>query len=152
MPSSKGSKSEDKSDIMVRKFIDDIKKKDCDPNVYVGKVTKFLGNKRFEAIIHSDGIKNVQVAIPGKYSGRGRKGALVSPGSFVLIAEDTSIKMFEMLALIKRELVELINKLSPIHETIYKLSEDDKKDDLFEREVANDEDSEESKEVDVDKV
>jgi translation initiation factor IF-1 len=139
MPSVKDSKSENKSDIMVRKFIDDIKKKDSDPNVYVGKVTKFLGNKRFEAMIDSDGIKIVQVAIPGKFSGRGRKGAMVSPGSFVLIAEDESIKMFEMLALIKREFVELINKLSPIHETIYKTSEDDKeKDDVFEREVAKD--------------
>jgi len=139
MPSSKDSKSENKSDIMVRKFIDDIKKKDSAPNVYVGKVTKFLGNKRFEAMIDSDGIKNVQVAIPGKFSGRGRKGAMVSPGSFVLLGEDSSIKMFEMLALIKREFVELINKLSPIHETIYKLSEDDKeKDDVFEREVAKD--------------
>ena len=88
MPSVKDSKSENKSDIMVRKFIDDIKKKDSDPNVYVGKVTKFLGNKRFEAMIDSDGIKIVQVAIPGKFSGRGRKGAMVSPGSFVLIAED----------------------------------------------------------------
>ena len=47
--------------------------------------------------------------------------------------------MFEMLALIKREFVELINKLSPIHDTIYKSSEDDKeKDDVFEREVAED--------------
>lgn len=139
MPSVKDSKSENKSDIMVRKFIDDIKKKDSDPNVYVGKVTKFLGNKRFEAMIDSDGIKIVQVAIPGKFSGRGRKGAMVSPGSFVLVAEDESIKMFEMLALIKREFVELINKLSPIHETIYKTSEDDKeKDDVFEREVAKD--------------
>jgi len=124
---------------MVRKFIDDIKKKDSAPNVYVGKVTKFLGNKRFEAMIDSDGIKIVQVAIPGKFSGRGRKGAMVSPGSFVLIAEDESIKMFEMLALIKREFVELINKLSPIHESIYNTSEDDKeKDDVFEREVAKD--------------
>jgi len=139
MPSSKDSKSENKSDIMVRKFIDDIKKKDSAPNVYVGKVTKFLGNKRFEAMIDSDGIKIVQVAIPGKFSGRGRKGAMVSPGSFVLIAEDESIKMFEMLALIKREFVELINKLSPIHESIYNTSEDDKeKDDVFEREVAKD--------------
>ena len=139
MPPSKDSKSENKSDIMVRKFIDDIKKKDS-AGVYVGKVTKFLGNKRFEAMIDSGGIKNVQVAIPGKFSGRGRKGAMVSPGSFVLLAEDSSIKMFEMLALIKRDFIELINKLSPIHESIMKTSEDEKeKDDVFEREVAKDE-------------
>jgi len=150
MPSSKDSKSENKSDIMVRKFIDDIKKKDSAPNVYVGKVTKFLGDKKFQAMIDSDGIKIVTVAIPGKFAGRGRKGAMVSSGVFVLIAEDESIKMFEMLALIKPQFVELINKLSPIHETIYKSSEDDKeKDDVFEREVAKDEDSED---VDVDRV
>jgi hypothetical protein len=132
--------SSDKSDSMVRDFIDDIKKKDSDPNVYVGKVTKFLGNKRFEAVIDSDGIKTVQVAVPGKFSGRGRKGAMISPGTFVLLAEDESIKMFEMLALIKPEFLELINKLSPINPKIIKSLDDLKVDDgiEFDRPVATD--------------
>lgn len=154
MPPRNSSKSETKGDVMVKKYIDDIKKAEADDNVCVGRVTKFLGNKRFEVMYDLDGVKTTQARVPGKFSGRGRKGALVSVGSFVLLAEDRSIKSFEMLALIKGKYVELINSLSPINPTIMNCVKDDAPGDGidFEREVAEDENSKELEDSDIDDI
>jgi len=154
MPPRNSSKSETKGDTMVKKYIDDVKKEEADDNVCVGRVTKFLGNKRFEVIYDLDGVKTTQARVPGKFSGRGRKGALVSVGSFVLLAEDKSIKSFEMLALIKGKYVELINSLSPINPSIMNCIKEDASGDGidFEREVAEDDDKKEIEDSDIDDI
>jgi hypothetical protein len=115
---------------------------------FVGLVTKFLGNKRFDA---TDGTKSFQVRISGKFSGREKKKALVSIGCYVLLDYDDSIKSYDMKALIHRESVDIINKITPINPSLLVSSSDGKKDDGIEFDRSGSKDSD-LEDVDIDKL
>ena len=126
MPPRKETKSQLKCIEMVKKFVSDAKTGELPDNVVIGRVTKNLGNKTIEAMIDSNGIKTIQVKIPGKFSGRGRKGVMIGVGSFLLVAEDESIHRFEMLALIEDKFIKAIDKVSPINPIILNCIKEEK--------------------------
>ena len=76
-----------KSDGMVADYIADLKKKDMNDEVYVARVIKNLGNARIEIVYSSNNKVFVdQAKIPGRFTGRAKKSMLVSPGTFILVA------------------------------------------------------------------
>jgi hypothetical protein len=125
MPPRKETKSQLKCIDMLKDFISDAKTGEVPDNVIIGRVIKNLGNKTIDVMVDRNGIKTIQVKIPGKFSGRGRKGVMINVGSFLLIAEDESIRRFEMLALIEDNYIKAINKLTPINPIILNCIKED---------------------------
>jgi len=117
---------------------------------FVGKVTKMLGDARVEA---TDGTKTFQAKIDGKFRGFSKKSNFISGGSYVLLECDDSYTKptYIMKAVITRESVDIIDKITPVNESLlFVPSSDGKKDDgiEFDRSAAKDEESD----VDVDKL
>lgn len=120
---------------------------------FVGKVTKILGDARVEA---TNGTKTFQAKIDGKFRGRDKKSNFISGGCYVLLECDDSYTkpVYILKAVVDRESVDIIHKITPINESLLIVSSSDgKKDDGIEFDrSATKEDSDESGDVDVDKV
>jgi translation initiation factor IF-1 len=110
-----------KSDNVVSDYIYDLRKKEMNDEVYVARVIKNLGNARIE-VVYSDNMKVMvtQAKIPGRFTGRAKKTMLVSPGTFILIANTgvTGALAYEMMAVVSREELAKIQELLPIHTNV----------------------------------
>jgi hypothetical protein len=109
-----------KSDPIVRNYIEDLRKDDTD-HVHLARCLKRLGDGRVE-VVYCIGEKGVisQVIIPGRFRGRAKHSSFVDVGSYLLIAETgvSGPAALEMIALISDLQLETINKISPIDKRV----------------------------------
>jgi hypothetical protein len=145
-----------KSDSMVADYIADLKKKEMNDEVYVARVIKNMGNARIEIVYsHSNKVFVDQAKIPGRFTGRAKKTMLVSPGTFILVANTGLVGplAIEMIALITREELLKIQELTPIHANVTSVVTDTA--DLQTRTTANEDGFEfegQEEEIDIDNV
>jgi hypothetical protein len=109
-----------KSDPIVRNYIDDLRKKDTE-HVHLARCLKRLGDGRVE-VVYCVGERGViaQVVIPGRFRGRAKHSSFVDVGSFLLIAETgvTGPAALEMIALISDAQIATINDVAPIDKRV----------------------------------
>uniref|UniRef100_A0A6C0F2M7 S1-like domain-containing protein n=1 Tax=viral metagenome TaxID=1070528 RepID=A0A6C0F2M7_9ZZZZ len=109
-----------KSDPIVRNYIEDLRKDDTD-HVHLARCLKRLGDGRVE-VVYCIGEKGViaQVIIPGRFRGRAKHSSFVDVGSYLLIGETgvSGPASLEMIALISDLQLETINKISPIDKRV----------------------------------
>jgi hypothetical protein len=105
-----------KSDPVVRNYIDDLRKNDTE-HVHLARCLKRLGDGRVE-VIYCEGEKATisQVIIPGRFRGRAKHSSFVDIGSFLLIAETgvTGPAALEMIALISPVQIDMIKAVTEI--------------------------------------
>ena len=145
-----------KSDGMVADYIADLKKKDMNDEVYVARVIKNLGNARIEIVYsHNNKVFVDQAKIPGRFTGRAKKSMLVSPGTFILVANTGLVGALamEMIALVTREELLKIQELTSIHANVTSVVTDTS--DLQTRTTANEDGFEfegQEEEVNIDNI
>jgi hypothetical protein len=109
-----------KSDPIVRNYIDDLRKKDTE-YVHIARCLKRLGDGRVE-VVYCIGEKGVvaQVIIPGRFRGRAKHSSFVDVGSFLLIAETGVVgpAALEMIALISDAQIAAINDVAPVDKRV----------------------------------
>lgn len=80
-----------KNQRFIHDFLDDMRKEGHVDDVYIGRVLRWLGDKRIE-VFYTETVKNeqrgraVQAKIPGKFSGKAKYSVHIDVGSFVAIA------------------------------------------------------------------
>ena len=109
-----------KSDPIVRNYIEDLRKDDTE-HVHLARCLKRLGDGRVE-VVYCIGEKGViaQVIIPGRFRGRAKHSSFVDVGSYLLIAETgvTGPASLEMIALISDAQIATINDVAPIDKRV----------------------------------
>jgi len=76
-----------KNQKFIRDLMSDLKEDGAVDDVYVGRVTKRLGNGRMEVFyIEDDRTKLITSLIRGSFRGRGKRSVWIDVGSFVAIA------------------------------------------------------------------
>jgi hypothetical protein len=109
-----------KSDPIVRNYIEDLRKDDTE-HVHLARCLKRLGDGRVE-VVYCIGEKGViaQVIIPGRFRGRAKHSSFVDVGSYLLIAETgvTGPAALEMIALISDAQIATINDVAPIDKRV----------------------------------
>lgn len=109
-----------KSDPIVRNYIEDLRKNDT-AYVHIARCLKRLGDGRVE-VVYCVGEKGniAQVIIPGRFRGRAKHSSFVDVGSYLLIAETgvSGPASLEMIALISDIQLETINKIAAIDKRV----------------------------------
>ena len=109
-----------KSDPVVRNYIDDLRKKDTE-HVHLARCLRRLGDGRVE-VIYCEGEKATiaQVIIPGRFRGRAKHSSFVDIGSFLLIAETGVVgpAALEMIALISQVQIDMIKTFTEIDKRV----------------------------------
>ena len=116
-----------KSDPIVRNYIEDLRNKDTE-HVHIARCLKRLGDGRVE-VVYCIGEKGIiaQVIIPGRFRGRAKHSSFVDVGSFLLIAETgvTGPTALEMIALISHAQLDMIKSVVEVDKRVL-ASETDK--------------------------
>ena len=120
---------------------------------FIGKVTQISGQARVVVTNGAKGSSPFDVRIPGKLRGKKKKDNLISLGSFLLLVGDESYTepLYEIKAVVDRKSVDIIDKISPINESLLVSSTDGKKDDGIEFDRSDAKDSE-LEDRDIDKL
>ena len=102
-----------KSDPVVRNYIEDLRKNDTE-HVHLARCLKRLGDGRVE-VVYCVGEKGniAQVIIPGRFRGRAKHSSFVDAGSYLLIAETgvSGPAALEMIALVSDVQLEKIQEV-----------------------------------------
>jgi len=110
MPAHNRKTSVNKSDPVVRNYLEDLRKEDTE-HVHLARCIRRLGDGRIE-VIFCQGEKATisQVIIPGRFRGRAKHSSFVDIGSFLLVAETgvTGPAALEMIALISQVQLDMI--------------------------------------------
>jgi hypothetical protein len=109
-----------KSDPVVRDYIEDLRAKDT-KYVHIARCLKPLGDHRAE-VVYCVGDKGfvAQVNIPGRFRGKAKRQYFVDTGSYLLISEtgvEGSVAL-EMIAILSDAQLDEIKKISPIDERV----------------------------------
>lgn len=121
-------------DKLIRNFMDDLERYNgYVDGVYIGKITRMLGNSRVEAVyqkkVNDETLIGVtQAAIPGKFQGRNKRHFWIETGSLILVS-DTNLG-FEVVGMLTRDDIHAIKKITKVHSNI---SGDEVIDDIFEQ-------------------
>ena len=109
-----------KSDPVVRDYIDDLRAKDTE-HVHIARVLKFNGDGRVE-VVYCIGEKGIiaQVIIPGRFRGKAKYSSMVDVGSFLLIGETgvSGPASLEMIARISDEQMDKIKNIVDVDKRI----------------------------------
>jgi len=101
----------------MQNLMDDIRSEGGVEDVFIGRVTKKMGNARMEVLFSEGGtIRTISALIRGTFRGRRKRHAFIDIGSFVAIGKtgmDGSLE-FEIIAVLTRRQVHDISDEMPI--------------------------------------
>jgi hypothetical protein len=115
-----------KSDPIVRNYIEDLRKNDTE-YVHIARCLKRLGDGRVE-VVYCVGEKGniAQVIIPGRFRGRAKHSSFVDVNSYLLIAETgvSGPASLEMIALISASDLDKIKAVTEIDKRVLAVETD----------------------------
>jgi len=117
-----------KNQTFIHNFMDDLKKEGNVENVFIGRITKKMGNGRMEVFYMNQGRRYLtNTKIRGSFCGRGKRSVWIDVGSFVAIA-GTGLGgslAFEIVAVLSADQVRDINRYTEIDPRILDITNTD---------------------------
>lgn len=121
-----------KNQNFIHDLLDDMRKEGSVDDVYIGRVLRWLGDKRIE-VFYTETVKGeqrgkaVQAKIPGKFSGKAKYSVHIDVGTFVAIANTgvSGSAEFEIVAVFSQDQMRDISKEFNIDKRVLALDNTD---------------------------